>query len=377
MKHTRLFISIAVLALALVVSGKAFAEGMDFSIDKSFVKPGETATLTVKLTNAEKITAITGAITLPEGLSFMPKVKTDGTIDETEYACGKAERSKNALAAMLVVRKSTPKTAGFALAYMNGLAAGSGELFTFDVKADETFAARDSIELSELLGSIIKTSGSTETIDYTQADFKTPVFNQNFKIEPTQIKVDDFTIAPGEKKMINFDFSFDKDELAALSYDLILPEGLSIVRGEDGEWPYVWTDRTPNHLVATNGTHVAIVPNPLSGESLLFAGTEGTLFTFEITADEAFAADGEITFYNFVTNTPSVNQQVTSYYAPDWTVKVTKGGTTGIDGINDGAFSADQRPDGIYSITGYKTDKLMKGINIVVKDGKAKKVVIK
>lgn len=367
MKCTKLLICMA--AFAFAVSGKALAAGVDFAIDKYFVKPGEKATLTVKLTNAERITAMSGRINLPEGLSFVP---TEG--DAQSYVCGKAERSEKAY--FITLDGKTTKSAAFALGFLNkGLSAGSGDLFTFDVVADENLAARDSIEFIKLQGSIAVNGVPTT---YTQEDFKTPVYSQEFMITAEQIKVSDFSIAPGETKEVSFDLSFDKDELQGLQYELKFPEGLSIALDEDEEYSYTAnTERLPNYLILTNGLHVAVVPNPM-GESLVMKGTEGTLFTFEVKADETFAEDGEILFYDFMANTESVNQKVTRYYAPDWTVKVTKSGTTGIDGITDNAdASADQRPDGIYSITGYKTDKLMKGINIVVKDGKAKKVVVK
>ena len=56
-------------------------------------------------------------------------------------------------------------------------------------------------------------------------------------------------------------------------------------------------------------------------------------------------------------------------------MKVTKGGTsTGINGIeSDFAAKADE----IYTVSGLKVNKFVKGINIVVKDGKATKVVKK
>ena len=65
----------------------------------------------------------------------------------------------------------------------------------------------------------------------------------------------------------------------------------------------------------------------------------------------------------------------TPFYAEDLHIKVTKAGTaTGINGI-EADFAA--KADGIYTISGLKVNQLVKGVNIVVKDGKATKVVKK
>lgn len=73
------------------------------------------------------------------------------------------------------------------------------------------------------------------------------------------------------------------------------------------------------------------------------------------------------------------------YSVGGWTLTLTeKGDNTGWDGpvadfIASGVetISVAKAADGIYTLTGVKTGKLQRGINIVVTDGKARKVVIK
>jgi hypothetical protein len=73
------------------------------------------------------------------------------------------------------------------------------------------------------------------------------------------------------------------------------------------------------------------------------------------------------------------------YSVGGWTLTLTeKGDNTGWDGpvadfIASGVetISEAKAADGIYTLTGVKTGKLQRGINIVVTDGKARKVVIK
>lgn len=365
MRHLKLFTCMASVALAFVMGGKALAQEVDFSINRAFLKPGETGRLTMSFTNTEKITALSGRISLPEGLTFVVDESKD-----KEFISAKAGRGTKCNDLVLT---GSNTSAAFLVTSYSGLSAGSGELFTFDVAVGDNFASCDSIQLSELLGAIVVNG---EEKAWFQDDFKTPVLNDNFKVVPT---VADFSIAPGETKTISFELDDERSTiLQCLEYRYKLPEGLSIV--EDS---YVMTDRTEGYSAIANdtpyGLYFALLPSlTAQPEDQLFKGKEGALFTFDVTADETLADESEIQFYNFMTNTAASDDlQMTFYYAPDWTVKVTKSSTSGINGVNGEDASADSRPDGIYSISGYKTDKLMKGLNIVIKNGKATKVVVK
>ena len=106
-----------------------------------------------------------------------------------------------------------------------------------------------------------------------------------------------------------------------------------------------------------------------------FKCTSGSIISFDVIADNTFNGDATIKFYDFLATTKAIDGKVDQYYAKDLTVKVTKGGTsTGINGI-ESDFAA--KADGIYTVSGLKVNKFVKGINIVVKDGKATKVVKK
>ena len=114
----------------------------------------------------------------------------------------------------------------------------------------------------------------------------------------------------------------------------------------------------------------------MSSRPVDFVGTSGQLCSFEIQADENFVDGSEIQFNDILAATGgAVGVPSIAFFAPDLKVKVVKDGTaTGISAI-ESDFAA--KADGIYTVSGLKVNKLVKGVNIVVKDGKATKVVKK
>lgn len=86
--------SVLGLLLAFFMSVGAYAQDIKLSVDKVYLKPGNTATITVKIDNKVTFGAMKTTINLPEGLSFVAsKTYDDGTFDLTY---GKTEISKKA-----------------------------------------------------------------------------------------------------------------------------------------------------------------------------------------------------------------------------------------------------------------------------------------
>ena len=112
-------ISLLVVLLAAVVSQ---AEN-SFTVDAISIQPGEEQTIVVTLTNEEcKSAAID--ITLPEGLSF---VGENGSVTFTSRADGMSSKAAK-------IQTSGALRVGLAF---GTIAAGSGELFSFKVKAED------------------------------------------------------------------------------------------------------------------------------------------------------------------------------------------------------------------------------------------------
>ena len=71
MKHMRLIKSLLVLLLIAVGVNMASAQSVKFSIDKTFLTPGERASITVNMTSDIDLTAFSGMVELPDGQTRM------------------------------------------------------------------------------------------------------------------------------------------------------------------------------------------------------------------------------------------------------------------------------------------------------------------
>lgn len=349
MKHMRLIKSLLVLLLVAVGVNMASAQSIKFSIDKTFLTPGERASITVNMTSDTELSAFSGMIELPEGLSFISNKKGDKYI-------GAATNPESDF--LLAPAGSSKAKAGFMITNIKKQQPTSGAFFTIDVMVAENFASRATIKLTELLGAISHGGVVTRVLD---DDLVADVYNVNNKIQPI---IADFSIAPGETKTV--ECVLNQEGVSCLEYRLDVPAGLTISNYK------VSPTRTPEHKIKAEGDYVAIVP-VFTADDYFIRGKEGAIFTFDVTASEELADNSEITIRNILGS--AVTDPVTEFYAYDFKVKVTKDGTaTGINGI-ESDFAA--KADGIYTVSGLKVNKLVKGVNIVVKDGKATKVVKK
>lgn len=367
MRHIGLFSRLSMFILCFFVSLGAFAGNeVSLSIEKAYLTPGETATLTIKLNNTVVIGTVGATINLPEGITF---VKGE-TLEDGSYVpvMGTTELSKKATVLSCTTKSNV---AHFSIAKGgNKFQPGEGDLITFDVNVAKDFGIYGNITLDEGLGvyTIVNDDATFSQKTYTLDSYTTKVYNNDELCVPS---VADFSIAPGEKKTITLDLQDEKHLISLLSYNVEMPAGLTI----DPESYEALKERAPYHEVHIKKSgRIGIIPSGKS-EELDFKGTSGSIISFDVIADNTFNGDATIKFYDFLATTKAIDGKVDQYYAKDLTVKVTKSGTaTGINGIETD-FAA--KADGIYTVSGLKVNKLVKGVNIVVKDGKATKVVKK
>ena len=232
---------------------------------------------------------------------------------------------------------------------------------SFDVKATDKLAISQNITFDKVNIS----PANRENPIAEQGSFNVLACNSEYKLDFT---VDPIKVTVGKPTKVAVNLGFEKEKLAGLQFDLVLPAGLKAVNT-----PEVVEDRCPAHFanLAANGHFVVMASRPVD-----FVGTSGQLCSFEIQADENFVDGSEIQFNDIRAVTGgAVGVPSIPFFAPNLKVKVVKDGTaTGINAI-ESDFAA--KADGIYTVSGLKVNKLVKGINIVVKDGKATKVVKK
>ena len=87
MKHSKLYSCLIAVAMVVIASANAMAQGFTLK-NVTFLKPGEKATIALRLDNESEIKTMETKIILPEGISFVAN-------DENgNYAVSTTERSK-------------------------------------------------------------------------------------------------------------------------------------------------------------------------------------------------------------------------------------------------------------------------------------------
>ena len=81
MRHIRLISRLSMFILCFFVSLGALAGNeVALTVEKAYITPGQTATLTIKLNNTVVVGTVGATINLPEGLTFVKgKISDDGS----------------------------------------------------------------------------------------------------------------------------------------------------------------------------------------------------------------------------------------------------------------------------------------------------------
>lgn len=204
-------------------------------------------------------------------------------------------------------------------------------------------------------------------------------------VQPT-LSVAPIAIGPGEEAEVVVEY----DSIvgySAFQLAVEVPDGLSIVESEG-----VDEDGESVKMLGAFGS--SCYSSGLSrcdfrkqDNALLFAYAnpnlkkmlkKGVLATFKVKADEKLAETAEIKLFDIlfsgvITDGGEFNGQEYNSGMPYMTmnVPVTKKMPTGINAVN----AENQQAAAIYTISGTKVSKAAKGVNIVVRNGKAIKVV--
>lgn len=353
MKQSRLFGRLIAVVLFVMASVSAMAQEYVLK-NITFLKPGEKGVIAVGLKNPDPVKIFQGKVILPEGLTFVDGEK------EGRAQISKTDRTSKFSLAMQ--KNSTDEHIaaflGFNMvdAYIQP---GEGEILTFEVNVASDFKGTGEIQLKE--AQISMGGGNVaepEAITGKVAD----VADQVITAAP-EVKV-----SLGVPATVTVSCDFQKEYLSFFAATIELPEGLSIV---DDSWKSD-PERCPNHSASIVGKLLTVIVDDIF-DRLTFTKKDGNLVSFEVVADDNFVDGSEIVLKN-IYGVAKINGVNGPYYSEDLHIKVTKDTATGINNI-ESDFAA--KADGIYTVSGLKVNKLVKGINIVVKDGKATKVVKK
>lgn len=345
MKQTKLYNCLFVLAMLLMASASAVAQ--EFTLKTvTFLKPGEKATVAVGLKNSTDVNALQARISLPEGLTFV-----ENASNATRFNISKTERSQGMTIALKKVNEKTAAMVCFSST--TPIAAGEGDVFTFEVNVAADYSGSKKLVLSDTQ---IAVPG--QDVIYGENVASKVVDSENKVIvagTAQPVKVD-------EEQTVALTLSFPKAIMRGCAFNVELPAGVTIVENSA-------------KVGALGANHKINLKNGLFTINFLdfsvsdaFSANEGELCTFNIKADETFVEGSEIKFKNFKTWAGH-----DEYYAEDFAIKLTKGEVTGINGVTADELGA----DAVYQLNGVRTDQMKQGVNIVVKNGKAIKVLKK
>lgn len=136
--------------------------------------------------------------------------------------------------------------------------------------------------------------------------------------------INDFTINPGETKLI--EINLDNDSVyTALQADIYLPEGLTIEQ-EDGDYLFDLTDRKGrDHTIASTMLSSGAIRILIASQTLkTFKNNSGALVTFNIIADNSFSGSKTIEMKNII----ATDDARVKHYMPNQATTVTQEGYT-------------------------------------------------
>lgn len=349
MKH--LFNTLLLFALGAMAS---FADNKVTIPDFSII-PGEEKQIEIHLDNSDPITDLQFDVTLPEGIEYVDKSwhKVFDRITRRSHSVIVArQKNSNKYRIGFLATPQLPVPA---------IKGNSGAFMTIKVKAAKDFIKTTDIVIDNALG-VDATKDPSESHEMPDQKTKVSVNVGQFGSDNDEITLSD------KPTLINITFE-NTMVFCGMQADIALPKGVSFVDGADGEW-VTYTDRLPEGLSAV----IARMPKGDNDYRLLihgltnptFVGNTGTLFGINVVADNNYEG-GDVIFSNIILSDVRGN----SFTAEPFVIKCKNIST----GINQIETIGTNFADGIYNIVGVKSDKLKTGINIVVKNGKAVKVV--
>ena len=184
------------------------------------------------------------------------------------------------------------------------------------------------------------------------------------------VTVDKVTIAPGETKEIAVNYTYEAKRLSCEAH-ITLPEGLSYVpyniyNEDDEEYVQSYAKKgtacKSGHALSeklTDAQHLSVVVASMQQQEFKTAG--GSLFTFQVKADENIADNTQIDMKVML----SLDQDYRIIAVP-----VEKDQTTGISSV-EAANGASE----VFDAAGVRKSSASKGLNIIRTAGKTIKVV--
>lgn len=288
------------------------AQDNKLTIEDFAVVPGEEKSVEVILTNADPVSSLQFDMSLPAGLEYVTETleKVNSRITNHTVKINKINgRIRVAIFSNAVDIASS------------AIKGNDGAILTFKVKASASFKSGD-IRLVDIVGSNGTTAIPT-AVEFESYTAKAVANAGTFALScGTKLMVSDFEAVETSFRL------HDAINVVGLQLDVVLPDGFSFAKNENGETVLALSERvSENARIGMNkladGTYRILVSS-LTNE--VFEASTDTLFTFGLIADEAFEEGLKIEVKNVKVSDPAGN---TFPLAGDGVVALTYSGPRG------------------------------------------------
>ena len=190
-----------------------------------------------------------------------------------------------------------------------------GNIMYLKVNAVREFVGSTVINVKNV---VLKTEGGDIYID----DFAVVVTASGPYVPVDTLYIDDFSIEPGKTLSVPVVMDNEITDIAAVQFDLTMPQELSVPRAANGDYSIQLTDRmSDNHYVIANpksngDIRVVAVSFPPAD----FSGDSGPIMNIDMEAVENFTGTTQFIVKNVVMSTADAQTEVS---VPDFVVVVT------------------------------------------------------
>lgn len=320
----------ATVVLFLMGCLASFAGVNVLTIEDFDIAPGQSKTLEILLNNEDPVSSLQFDICFPTGLTYVDKsiAKVTSRVTRSSHSLMMVQQPKEKeedkdryRAGLLSTSSSTQNSA---------IKGNTGAILTLDVTAASDYKGGE-IEIKNIIG-----SDATKEVPVRLDMDEQTVWAGVHVADVYSTTSSDLTVRPGEQVSLNVSLKNIID-VVGLQAVVNLPEGVNFIKDEDGEISFAYSDRLSDNVVAKAaplsekpGTYMLVVSSLTSD---VFEGTDGSLFSLNLTCDKGFRA-GEVTISDFKIS--SIN--AVSY---DLTGQVL---TTSLTGVSDPSG------DGIWNV---------------------------
>ena len=332
--------SLTLMALLLAGQLTTVAAATNITADDIKMGIGDTYTVEVKLTADEDVINPQFDIVLPDGIEFVEDSQAKGSLLTRSHSLNVAKQTGN------VYRFLVTSTTNAAL---NGT---EGTLLTFQIKANKKLSGEMGITNKYMQSATYNKEQTPPRTEYSPADTEVSITADVAMDGDATVSVsaEAIPVTVGEPFRLGFILE-NTATIVSLQADLVLPEGVELVKTADGNIGY--TDRIPDGVTidaTENGGVYKIVMSSLTNTPI--EGSEGTLFTIDMMAGETFVAGSTLTLSNIVV--ASANGAGKMFDGVEFSVVLTKGFTPG-DVNGDGEVTAQDASLVLQLVAGKKT----------------------